>query len=134
MRVLTLGSGGPAGVNFNKSLLLKGGIEIFGVDSNKYHIHFGSPYVKKMFYINKELGDRYKLDRLNHIIEDNKIDFLHPQPTLEVKFVSEYRHRIKCKTFLPPKNTVDICQDKSISALIWYANDLCDEPISIREW
>lgn len=125
-RILILGAGGPAGVNFMKSLLLKGDVELYGTDMNKYHIHFGTPYTKRMFLI-----ERKSVDGINEIIEENEIDFVHAQPDAEVRWLSQNRDKIKAKTFLPKKTTIELCQDKMASALIWWANDLCEQPLTI---
>lgn len=126
-KILILGAGGPASVNFMKSLLLKGGVELYGTDINKYHIHFGTPYTKKMFLLKRK-----SVDGINEIIEENDIDFIHPQPDTEVKWLSQNRDKIKAKMFLPKKETIEICQDKHASALIWWSNGLCEKPIEIE--
>ena len=127
--VLVLGAGAPAGVNSIDSLLLKN-ISCYGADSNKYHIHLANEHALKTYLI-PHYTHKDHLYAINEIIEKKKIDFLYPQPTVEVKFISDNRDKINCKTFLPKKETVDICQDKYKSALIWYNNNLCEKPFLI---
>jgi len=127
--VLVLGAGGPAGVNFTKSLLLKN-VLCYGTDSNKYHTYLAQNHTFLTYLVPRCTHADY-INRINEIIEKNDIDFVHAQPTVEVKVLSENRDKIKAKTFLPKKETVEICQDKMASALIWWANDLCEEPLSI---
>jgi carbamoyl-phosphate synthase large subunit len=52
------------------------------------------------------------IESLNEIIEVQNIDFLHAQPDVALEFVSKNRNALKCKTFLPREETVEICQDK----------------------
>lgn len=127
--ILVLGAGGPAGVNFIDSLLLKN-ISCYGADSNKYHIHLANEHASETDLI-PHYTHMDHLNAINELIEKREIDFLHPQPTVEVKFISDNRDKIKCRTFLPKKAIVDNCQDKFESALIWFNNGLCEEPISI---
>jgi len=129
IKVLVLGAGAPSGVNFIKSLLLKN-IICYGTDSNKYHIHLAQPYTHQTFLVPRCTHADY-INSINRIIENNDIDFVHPQSSVQVKVISENRNKIKCKIFLPKKETIEICQDKMASALIWWTNGLCKEPISI---
>ena len=127
--ILVLGAGGPAGANFIESLLLKN-ISCYGTDSNKYHIHLANNHTLKTYLIPHYKKPNH-LEAINKIIEWENIDFLYPQPTVEVKFISDNRDKINCKTFLPKKETIDICQDKMASALMWWANNLCEQPFTI---
>jgi len=118
-RILLLGAGGPAGVNFAQCLQREEDIEIYGVDTNRYNLNFAKPYCKEVFGVPycKELID--KLEYYNEIIEKNSIDFVHAQPDPEVLFLAYYRNKIKAKTFLPSFKTIDICQNKYETALAW---------------
>jgi len=127
--ILVLGAGAPAGVNFIDSLLLKG-ISCYGTDSNNYHIHLANGHALKTYLI-PHYKENTHLEAINKIIKQKKIDFLYPQPTVEVKFISDNRDKINCKIFLPKKETIDICQDKYASAVIWFNNGLCKEPFLI---
>jgi carbamoyl-phosphate synthase large subunit len=59
------------------------------------------------------------VDKLNEIIQTEKIDFLHAQPDVEVEAVSENREKINTCIFLPSKAAVKACQDKLVSAEVW---------------
>jgi len=118
-KILVTGSGGPAGVNFLKSLnLVKEKIQLYGTDINPYHLEFGKPWTKKMFLVPRAVSDQY-IPSLNEIINQYKIDFIHPQPDIEVLNVSENREKLNAITYLPKKDTIRICQDKFSSAAIW---------------
>lgn len=111
IRVLVLGAGGSPGVNFIKALrLAKEKFYIVGTDINKYFLEI-SPADKKYLLSDKK-DKRGHIEELNKIIKKEKIDFVHAQPDLEVKNISDYRDLIRAKTFLPSKEAIDIFQDK----------------------
>ncbi len=121
-RILITGSGGPAGVNVIKSL--KESPEppfIVGTDINEYHIEFS-----------KSVSDvAVVVPRCT--IDQNNVELIHPQPDIEVKYISKLRDELHAKTILPPKKTVEICQDKHASACIWKDAGFPDiESIEIR--
>jgi len=116
-RVLVTGAGGPAGVNFIRSLRsAKEKFFIAGSDMNKYRIEL--PDVDKRYLVPANSDPSY-IRILNSIIEKNKIEFVHPQPDVEVRFLSDNREKINAKVFLPKRDTVRICQDKLETALRW---------------
>ncbi|MCW1296177.1 MAG: ATP-grasp domain-containing protein [Candidatus Parvarchaeota archaeon] len=121
-RILVTGCGGPAGVNFIKSLrLVKEKIYIVGSDANKYYLEL--PNVNKRYLVPRCDSPNY-INKLNKIIKKEKIQFVHPQPDAEVGFISENREKINTHVFLPKKETVRICQDKFESAKIWKKNNI----------
>ncbi len=116
--ILLCGAGGPAGVNFSRSV--KAGdkqIKIIGADCNKMHLEFNE-YIDKAYVIPRcnEIG---YIDSINRIIEKEHVDFLHPQPDIEVGVLSKNREKIKTKMLLPSKNAIEVCQDKFLSAKYW---------------
>lgn len=108
MKVLLTGAGGPAAIGVARSLRLAGH-QIVGVDSNPYSLPFADADAR--YSVPRADHPEY-VRALNHIIEQEKVDFLHAQPDAEVRVISEYRHQIKARTMLPPHETVLICQDK----------------------
>ncbi|MBS7248673.1 MAG: hypothetical protein QXN15_10840 [Candidatus Jordarchaeales archaeon] len=116
-RILVTGAGGPAGVNFIKSLrLAPEKFFIVGSDVNKYHLEL--PDCDARYLVPPYSHPEY-IDKLNKIIKAEDIEFIHPQPDVEVRVISESREKLKAKTFLPRKETVRICQDKKATAEIW---------------
>lgn len=111
-RILLLGCGGSAGINYIKALrLAKEKFYIVGIDQNKFYLEM-SP-VNKRYLINKKDGSLEDyIKKINKIIKDEKIDFIHAQPDPEVKVLSDFRDKLNAKTFLPSKIAVDISQDK----------------------
>lgn len=135
-RILILGAGGPSGLNFIKSLKLNNEYtDIYGTDINKYHIFYAKKEAKKMFLVPK-CTDKNYYEIINEIIYDYGIDFVHPQPDIEVKHLSENRDKLNALTFLPSKETIKICQDKFRLGNIWYECGLREdkpEMIEIRQ-
>lgn len=111
-RILLLGCGGSAGINFVKALrLAKEKIFIVGVDKNRYYLEI-SP-VDEAYYAPYQKGDEKEyIDKLNTLIKKYNIQFVHAQPDPEVKILSDFRHVINARTFLPTKTCIDTCQDK----------------------
>jgi carbamoyl-phosphate synthase large subunit len=115
-RILVSGCG-PASINFIKSLkIAPEKIAIIGTDANKYHIFMSQ--ADKTYLVPRATEPTY-IETLNEIIFKEKIEFVHPQPDIEVAVLSENREKLKALTFLPSKKTVKICQNKFLSTQIW---------------
>lgn len=111
-RVLVTGAGGSAAYNFIESLRDNPGGEKFyivGADVSRYHIELAN--VDKRYIIPGVSAPDY-VDKLNRLIEKEKIDFVHSQPDIEVNFLSRNKEKVKAKTFLPNSTTIDLCQNK----------------------
>ncbi|MHA1730404.1 MAG: hypothetical protein ACTSU5_00585 [Promethearchaeota archaeon] len=118
-KILVTGAGGPAGNNVVRSLRAADEpLEIFGTDINKYHLEYTREYLDGIFLVPRCTDPDY-VPRLNEIIDENGIEFVHPQPDVEVTVISENRETLHARTFLPKKETVRILQDKFKSAEIW---------------
>lgn len=111
-RILVLGCGGSAGINYIKALrIAPEQFYIVGVDVNKYYIEM-SPVDKRYLVQHSRGKEKGYLKVINKIIKNEKIEFVHAQPDPEVKIISDYRNQINARTFLPSKNAVDISHDK----------------------
>ena len=116
-RIITTGSGGPAGINFIKSLGdAPEKIYVIGTDVNKHHLELVNADEKCI--IPRSDSSDY-IEKLNSLINMTKADIVHPQPDSEVRILSENRKKINAMLFLPEKRTVRICQDKHESAKAW---------------
>lgn len=116
-RILITGAGGPAGVNFTKSLkIAPEKMRLVGTEANQ---HYGSLALTDKMHFVPEADDPDYIDEIEEIIEKEKIEFVHPQPDIEVKAISENREKLNASTFLPSKTAVRICQDKLESAKKW---------------
>lgn len=110
-RILITGVGGSAGANFVQSLrMAKEDFYLVGSDVNKYHLELVEGLDKK--YIFPPAADFSYIDKLNKLITIEKIEFIHPQPDIEVRTLSFNRKRIKAKTLLPANKTIELCQNK----------------------
>jgi len=116
-RILITGAGGPAGINFTKSLkLCPEKLFLAGAEANRYFATLAS--TDKVCVVPKATESGY-IDALNVIAEAEDIEFIHPQPDVEVRIISENREKLNTSTFLPSKETIRICQDKLRSAEKW---------------
>jgi hypothetical protein len=109
-RILLLGCGGTAAQNFVKSLWMVGNDYIVGTDSNKYQLNASN--VDKQILLPHT---KYFTENLLQIIEQEKIEFVHAQPDILVKRLSQRREQIigaGAKLFLPNDTTLAICQNK----------------------
>jgi len=119
-KVLITGAGGPAGVNVLRSLRDCGEkMEVYGTDISNYHCEYAKPWVSKVFIVPRCTDTAHYIPAINNIIAKHKVEFVHPQPDIEVTVLSENREKINALTYLPTKETVRICQDKQKSADIW---------------
>lgn len=114
-----MGAGGSAGINFIRALRLsKQPMHIVGVETNKYYLELSPVDVR--YWVPHPRGEEKKYARkIADIVKKERIDFIHAQPDPEVKILSDYRNEIRAKTFLPNKQTVDLCQDKWTSYVRW---------------
>jgi carbamoyl-phosphate synthase large subunit len=121
-RILATGAGGPAGINFVMSLkLAPEELYLVSTESDEYRIHLAP--TERRYRVPPATDSDY-VEKLNKVIEKEKIDFLHPQPDIEVAVISAKREKIKAHTFLPSKEAVLMCQDKYRSAERWKRKDV----------
>ncbi|MCW4024588.1 MAG: ATP-grasp domain-containing protein [Candidatus Bathyarchaeota archaeon] len=121
-RILCTGAGGPAGINFVKSLqIAPEQMHIVGTEASEY-FQFMAP--TKTTYKVPLAKDPSYIDTLNEIIQKENIDFLHAQPDVEVEVISENREKLNAPVYLPSKQAVLACQDKFESARVWKQKDI----------
>lgn len=108
--IIVTGAGGSASSNFVNSLRISPEkFNIIGTDINKYHIELND--LDERYIVPESKSSSY-LNALNHIIEDRNVDFVHPQPDMEVLALAKIRDKLKARTFLPKTATLEYCQDK----------------------
>lgn len=111
-RILITGAGGSAAYNFIDALrLTKDDLFIVGTDMKPFHLEL-VPANKK--YIVPGVNDKDYLNKMRTIIKEEKIDFVHPQPDVEVAFLSEQGDELGTKLFLPDSSVVEACHDKMV--------------------
>jgi carbamoyl-phosphate synthase large subunit len=116
-RILITGAGGPAGINVTESLkITPEKMYLVGTEADQYYSKLAT--TDKTYIIPVATNPDY-LERINVIVEKEKIELVHPQPDIEVRVVSENREKIQTRIFLPSKEAIRNCQDKLKSAEIW---------------
>lgn len=109
-RILITGAGGSAAYNFYDALKLwDEELYFVGVDARPEHLELMNVGKK---YLVPLVSDPKYIVTINRIIDKEKIDFVHPQPDMEVHFLSAHAEQIMAKLFLPPHNVVEACHDK----------------------
>lgn len=117
-RILIGGAGGTPSINFVRSLKHVQGEEFYtiGITSDKYDI-FKSETNER--HLVPPAKDPAYVPVLRDIITETHPDFFHMQNDAEVKVVSDHRDDLPVRTFLPAKQTVDICVNKLLSYQRW---------------
>ena len=112
-RILVTGAGGSPGANFIASLRLEkdDNLYLVGADINKQHLELTKGVDAK--YILPKADSPEYFDKLNKIIEREKIDFVHSQPEQEVWEISHNKEKVKAKTLFPDPSTLKITYNKS---------------------
>lgn len=111
-RILVTGAGGSAAYNYIESLRNNPEGEEFyivGADMSPYHIELANVNQR---YLIPGVKDANYLEKINEIIEKEKIDFMHCQPDVEVDFFSKHKDKVNAKMFLPDPRTIEVCQNK----------------------
>ena len=111
MRILITGAGGSAAYNFHDSLkIAKEKYYVVGTDIKTYHLELFDANAR---YLIPPVSDTENyVEAINKIIEKEKIDFLHPQPDVEVAFWAKNTDKTSARTFLPASAEVELCHDK----------------------
>ena len=109
-RVLLTGAGGSAAFNFCDALkLARPNLYVVGTDVKPYHLELMD--INKRYLVPPVTDPKY-VAVINKIIDKEGIEFLHPQPDIEVAFWASHTDKIKAKTFLPSSHEVALCHDK----------------------
>ncbi|WP_020668876.1 hypothetical protein [Amycolatopsis nigrescens] len=109
-RILITGAGGSAAYNFRDALSVSDNeYEVVGTDVKPYHLELMDVEAK---YLVPPVSDPGYVDAINRVIEAERIDFVHPQPDVEVGFLAEHRDKLQAPTFLPDAKAVSLCHDK----------------------
>lgn len=116
-RILVTGAGGSAAYNFIRSLRMAGDYFVVGVDANPYQLPLSNADVIALVPPVSE--PKLYIDRINSLVSIHEIDLVHPQPDVEVAFLSENRTKIQTQVYLPTKKTIRIAQDKARSQQIF---------------
>jgi carbamoyl-phosphate synthase large subunit len=125
-RILVTGAGGPAAVNFIRSLRAADEqMWIVGSDVSRSHLEW--PDVDAAYQAPSYRDDSY-VDFLNDLIAHERIEFVHPQPDGEVRAISEHRDELHARVLLPAHETIQMLQDKHVSGQRWAAAGISPTP------
>jgi len=122
-RILVTACGGPSTLSFTRSLRdadpKREKYYIVGTDCDSYNIHRAE--VDRTYLCPKATDAEY-IAFIKHIIEREKIEFLHSQPEIEAYTIGKYRDEIRltgCKLFMPSQRAIELLRDKGKSAKVW---------------
>ncbi len=111
-RILVTGAGGNASRNFIASLRMADEpFYIVGTDTNPYHLEGADVEAR---YLMPRCDDPAYFECLSGVMIRERIEMVHPQPDVEVAFLSTHRDRIRARMFLPSRESVHICHDKVV--------------------
>lgn len=116
MRVLVLGAGGPAGVNFIRALRASSSdYWISAWDENSHHLEWPDADNR---YLSPPPGPEL-LTRLAGYCDVHAIELVYAQPDALVRWLGAHRDRISAATMLPDQRAVEVCQDKLACLRTW---------------
>src|SRR4051812_25099205 len=113
--ILATASGGPSTLSFTRSLRDadpdRKKYRIIGTDCDAYNIHRSEVDAA---YLCPKAGDPAYIPFLLHLIERERVDFLHSQPEIEAYTIGKHRAAIQqtgCRLFMPPQETIELLRD-----------------------
>ncbi len=122
-RILATACGGPSTLSFTRSLRDADPDNklyyIVGTDCDAYNIHRAETDAS---YLCPRATDPEYIHFIKHIIEKEKIDFLHSQPEIEAFIIGKHRDVILstgCRLNMPAQQTIELLRDKGKSYKIW---------------
>jgi len=125
LRVLVTGAGGVGGINFVRTLkAAPEDVFVVGTDYNEYYLML-SPVDKG--YRSPKHSDPAFLKLIREIVDKENIEFIHPQPEVELEVLSYYKEKIRARTLIPPPEVVRVARDK-YSTCIQLKNSGLDVP------
>ncbi|MNB74453.1 carbamoyl phosphate synthase-like protein [compost metagenome] len=108
--VLVVNAGDVTGINFCRSLQETKDFHIIGVESGREDYFMIAADQK---YLVPAWDDPSYISVLNRIIERHDVDLLYAADTgNELLTIAKNRHRIKCRTFLPAQEDIEVTEDK----------------------
>lgn len=114
-KILILGTGGNAGINFSRSLNLSNDFELVGCDTDEYFINHS--VCKDNYLISKNKDE--KINQLKRIINDHGITMIHAQPDPEVQFLLQNKEIFKNYIFDHNYETWKVFRNKYECQRIW---------------
>lgn len=111
------GAGGAPALNFIKSLVLAPEpVYLIGVDCSKFRL--ACAQVDERHLIPPASETDY-IPVMKSVIAETGAQFLFSQPDMETAVISERRHELPVRTFLPTHETVRACHNKHDTYQLW---------------
>lgn len=121
-RILVTGAAGAPALGYVRSLRKSDEkFHLIGVDCNKYQLLAAETDER---YLVPRASDRDYIAVLSDVIAETGAELLFAQPDVEIAVISRHREELGVKTFLPPEETIELCQDKYLSFDRWQAAGL----------
>ncbi|MEO8456467.1 MAG: carboxylate--amine ligase [Chloroflexota bacterium] len=121
-RILVTGAAGAPALGYVRSLRKSGEtFHLIGVDCNKYQLLAAETDER---YLVPRASDPSYIPVLRDLIAETGAQLLFAQPDVEITVISRHREELGVKTFLPPHETITLCQDKYKSFDRWQAAGL----------
>jgi hypothetical protein len=121
--ILATAAGGPSTLSFTRSLRDadpdRTRFRLIGTDCDAYNIHRSEVDAS---YLCPRATDPAYIPFLRHLIQKEKVDFLHSQPEIEAYTIGKNREAILatgCRLFMPPQRTIELLRDKWKSYRLW---------------
>ena len=100
-------------MNFVRALRAsRNGYYIVGTDFNRYHLLYPDVDLR---LLTPRHSDKSFIPRVAAIVKEEKLEFLHPQPSSEAYVIAKNREKIPCNVFLPDDRVMKVGQDKLLS-------------------
>lgn len=116
-RILVTGAGGSPATNFVRSLrAAPEPVHLVGTDSDKYCLMRAET---DELHLVPVAQDPAYLAVLDDLIRETGCEFIHAQNDAELGVISAHRSELSARTFLPAKETVEVCLDKHASYERW---------------
>jgi len=108
-RIAVTGAGGIGGVNFINAAREASSYFIVGLDHDEYYLQLPRADARVRSPRHDDPGF---IDFLREVVSKYGVEFLHPQPEVEVEVVALNRERVGAKTLLPSSTAVEVARDK----------------------
>lgn len=114
-RILVTGAGGVGGINFVRALrMAPERLFIVGTDYHYYYLLLAPVDVR---YKSPRHDDPDFLHLILRIVKEHKVEFIHPQPEVEVEVLSARRDEVPVPMLIPNSEVIKVARDKYLTYL-----------------
>ena len=109
-KILVTGAGGVGGVNFIKALRIAGEYFIVGMDYDEFYLQL--PEVDVRLKSPRHDAPEF-IELVKKVVKKYRVEFIHPQPEVEVEVLAEKREELRDVGLMIPKlHVVKLARDK----------------------